>query len=147
MRALTYLGIVLFYFHYYFLLALFSFCNVFKYLFKLLTQKSTEKQSISPYEVVHKDVFTNRRKHTITQIKSSRTKVTLSRPSLFKLRIRFTSKCGESTAKTPLLPNPTLFYSCTDFWTAQFPGSCKWISNSYSMQIQESTVHAGSLGL
>jgi hypothetical protein len=125
MGALTFLGILCFYIHYYVVLALIAFVNVFKYLWKFFTQTSSDKHHISPYEAVHKDVFSHLCTFFSMQMTLFRTKVSPSKPLLFKLQTRFQLRCGEFTKKIPLPPNPTLSYSCMDFWTALSPGSSK----------------------
>lgn len=58
-RALKAIGILIFFVHYYAVLALVVFKNTLTYFWKHLTQPSPQKQNINPFTATHSHVFAN----------------------------------------------------------------------------------------
>ena len=75
MKVLTYIALAGFYVQYYLVLLILTLINALKFVFLKFAQNQVLKQSISPFEVVHKDVFTSLCKALLTKINSSRAKV------------------------------------------------------------------------
>lgn len=129
MKALTYIGLGFFYLQYYVVLAILTLFNTLKFIFKKFTQTQVLKQNISPFEVVHKDVFTSLCKPILIKISSFHVKVSCWTCTNFKLWTRLRLKCGDYTKRISLRLSLTRFFLCMVFWTALFRGFFRLISN------------------
>lgn len=106
-KALITVGLFFFYLHWCVVFLVSLVCNVFKLLWKSLSQATPEKHHLTPLETTHHHVFTHICKTRFTQTISFPTKVSLSKLSNFKRRIKPTSKCGGSSGRIKLPPSLT----------------------------------------
>lgn len=114
-KALTSIGLFFFYVHWCVVFLLTLICNVFKFIWKSVSQATPEKHHLSPFETTHDHVFAHICNKCLIQTSSFPRRVFPSRPSTFKLKIRPTLKCGGSTRKINCPRRLILSCSCMGF--------------------------------
>jgi len=99
MKIVTFIVLASFYLPYITTLLFITIINLFKVIYTIFHETPTSKPKISPFEIVHKDVFATLCNSSSTQMTSFPTKVLHWKFILSRLQTKLHSKCGDSISK------------------------------------------------
>lgn len=99
MKIVRFIVLASFYVPYYTALLFITILNLFKLIYTLFHQTPNQKPKISPFEIVHKDVFATLCNSSPIQMISFPIKVLRWKSILSRLLTKFHSKCGDSISK------------------------------------------------